>query len=415
MDQPRYFAAPEEYADLFGMIRSYPKFFDDYETIATFGQNRIDTRFDGSPVLISGNDNVTAVVRAIPEQRNAPIVIHLIDNGLEPKPFTLSIDPARCYGDNAIAINLLTPPKYDAAAHTEAEQTKNFSKLVERNVLGKGCVHTVSIPKLDPWGIVVINLVSPEPAQVWPPFISAENSTLGQDKVTVRLESPTKSSSIFYTVDGTTPTAASRPYSRPLVIDREATLRAVTIKGKDASRPSTTNYKTIDRKKMLKPDAIPNLVLWLVADDLNNAKLRGNRVRSWPARTGDPMINFLQTLLDGEMSKPPTLVQSAMNRKSVVRFSKDSMLSLAGFSNKFMKGAFTFFMVTRSNDAHFGVCGTSTNGGGGIPRLYITRSGITYNELIGGSVGAFHAPIPSASPPSRITDETLFLRTMTAH
>ncbi len=50
-------------------------------------------------------------------------------------------------------------------------------------------------------------------------------------------------------------------------------------------------------------------------------------------------------------------------------------------SNWGTDGSFTIFMVTRSDNSDFGLSGNGANGSGSVPRLYLSRRGISYNSL----------------------------------
>jgi hypothetical protein len=55
---------------------------------------------------------------------------------------------------------------------------------------------------------------------------------------------------------------------------------------------------------------------------------------------------------------------------------------VAGFANAHLAGMpFTVFLLTRSEDPDFGVCGNGLNGGGGIPRLYLRRGEFNYDRM----------------------------------
>ncbi len=63
--------------------------------------------------------------------------------------------------------------------------------------------------------------------------------------------------------------------------------------------------------------------------------------------------------------------------------------SSAGIANALAGGtAFTAIMVTSSKEAAFGLGGNGPNGDGGIPRLYLTRGGFSYNTLDGVKAGS---------------------------
>jgi hypothetical protein len=87
-------------------------------------------------------------------------------------------------------------------------------------VVTNGKVYVVANGELDVYG-----LFNGEPTAV-APKISPDGGTFAASQ-TVTLSSATSSASIFYTLDGSTPTTASTLYSDPITITTDTTLRAV--------------------------------------------------------------------------------------------------------------------------------------------------------------------------------------------
>jgi hypothetical protein len=87
-----------------------------------------------------------------------------------------------------------------------------------------------------------INLALPVTAT---PTISPASGTFTTAQ-TVTLTDATPSASIFYTLDGTTPTAASTPYTAPFTLTTSATVRAVAIAAGYAISPVAAAMYTID-------------------------------------------------------------------------------------------------------------------------------------------------------------------------
>jgi len=164
---PRYFGSPEDHAHLYAMVRACAIYLDDYEDAAAFGPDIEDGRWaSGKPIAIKdGSGKVYAFARAIPGGVDKPIVIHLIDWAEKPEPFTLSVDPNACFGDQKVTVRLATPVPYDKQAHEAAWETKNYQPLVRWTQISKGLSAPLNIPALSPWGILVIELDKGDAAQ----------------------------------------------------------------------------------------------------------------------------------------------------------------------------------------------------------------------------------------------------------
>lgn len=62
------------------------------------------------------------------------------------------------------------------------------------------------------------------------------------DAQTVEITCATEGASIFYTIDGTDPTAESNPYTQAITISATTTLKAIAVKGEDVSNIATATY-----------------------------------------------------------------------------------------------------------------------------------------------------------------------------
>lgn len=67
---------------------------------------------------------------------------------------------------------------------------------------------------------------------------------------TVTLSSPTQGASIYYTLDGSVPTAASTLYSAPIQIDRDTTIKAIVVSGADVSKVYEFAYKATQQPRI---------------------------------------------------------------------------------------------------------------------------------------------------------------------
>jgi len=157
---PRIFMAPETFADLTGFVRANAEYLDGYEEAAVCGYDLEDSRFgDESPLRIEGGSGtLSAFVRAKPGDATAPVVIHLVEWN-RGAPATIRLPTARFFGASPLKVTLRVPPAYDAALHAKAEAERNYAGLVRETTLPtttEGAWTTVSIPALNPWGILVV-------------------------------------------------------------------------------------------------------------------------------------------------------------------------------------------------------------------------------------------------------------------
>jgi len=157
--QPRYFGRPEAYAGLFGFVRGAARYLDGYEYAGAFGKDiACDLYGETPPVRLKAGRSVYAFPRAVPGDRDAAVVIHLVDWTDAPEPFSLTLLPSAFFGSRALQFRLLTPRPYEAAEHEGAEASKNYDGLVRVDALeasgAKGT--TLEIPALSPWGILVV-------------------------------------------------------------------------------------------------------------------------------------------------------------------------------------------------------------------------------------------------------------------
>ena len=384
---PRYFGKPDDFADIYGMVRHCAAYLDGYEDVAFAMPEVADDRWPQAPLgVVGGSADLNLFVRAAPGKPEEPVVIHCLDMADAPKPFHLSLDPARLFGRRPVTIDLLVPAPYDRGAHQLAEQTKNFKPLVVRKRLASGCVTQCDVPAVAPWGLLVIapaeegtpGLASGVP---WPPSVIADPASKFFSALSVRLQTITPGATIHYTTDGTPPTAASPVCGRPLSFSGDTTVKARSFAGDQASAVTTVTFRrTKAASVQVRPDEVPGLGLWLAADDLLASHRPGDPVGRWTAKAGPAMLTPAAKLYDGRMPTPPVFATHAINRMPAVRFASGTdLLAISNYANENLGGAFTVFMVTCSDDKLFGVCGNSLNGNGGTPRLYLTRAGMTYN------------------------------------
>jgi hypothetical protein len=161
---PRIFIAQEKFADLTGFVRANADVLDGYQEAAVGGYDLQDARFgDDAPVRIEGaSGKLSAFLRAKPGHAHAPVVIHLVERE-QGATTTLRLPTARFFGKNAIKVTLREPLPYDAALHAKAENDKNYRSLIRETTLTTttdGAWTLVSVPALNPWGILVVEKLS---------------------------------------------------------------------------------------------------------------------------------------------------------------------------------------------------------------------------------------------------------------
>jgi hypothetical protein len=178
----RYFGQPKDYADLYGFIRANAEYLDGYERAAFTGPHLPDRQAGNVLMITGGSGGVYAFARTKPQKPNSPLVIHLVDWGKElayqegrfrdhtpfnrmswkrgeKAPFTLKVRIFNCYGNRPFTARLLTPPPYDEKSHWHAEKTGDYAALSQNQPISfkvEKDYACFSIPKLDPWGILVI-------------------------------------------------------------------------------------------------------------------------------------------------------------------------------------------------------------------------------------------------------------------
>lgn len=143
MAEPRYFAAPGDYADLYGFARAAADCLDGYEDAGVIGgPTRTVDYGDTPPISLRTSGKVYASLRARPQEKSAPVAIHLVDWSTRPAPFSVVLQPERFFGDRPLRVRLLTPVPYEKALHAEAERTGQFSNLCRTTLLGEGKKNT---------------------------------------------------------------------------------------------------------------------------------------------------------------------------------------------------------------------------------------------------------------------------------
>jgi hypothetical protein len=216
---------------------------------------------------------------------------------------------------------------------------------------------------------------------VWPPALLADDASRYTSRLQVRMPCATPGATVRYTLDGSEPQADSPVYEQPVEVTAVTTVQArAFLQGQASSTTAATFRPSASPRKPRLPSATPGLRLWLKADDLAGQHTSGAAITRWTAAVGPPMQTEQVKLADGQMASAPTLAEQAIQGMPAVRFANGTdLLVIRNFANEHLARAFTVLMVTCSEDPYFGICGNALNGNGGTPRLYLTRSGLTYN------------------------------------
>ena len=117
-------------------------------------------------------------------------------------------------------------------------------------------------------GIGCRNTVEVEKEKTYASAVTFKAEDAGEAGVKITMETATEGASIFYTTDGTTPTATSNKYSTPLTFNKNAEIRAVAVKSGIENSPVSVGKVSIKTKTVevdkkadeTAPAAVTNLV-----------------------------------------------------------------------------------------------------------------------------------------------------------
>lgn len=178
----RYYGDAADYADLYAMVRASGRYLADYCDAGAVGPdiNSLNRYGDQTPLEISGGSNaqIYAFIRAIPRDEEAPVVIHLVDWSDTAEPFSLKLNHSQFNESGKLRIKLRIPGPYDKRAHVQSElraqamrkpdeplgmaQAAAYQGLVKEiriDAKSHGAITTVEIPKVSPWGMLIIEPV----------------------------------------------------------------------------------------------------------------------------------------------------------------------------------------------------------------------------------------------------------------
>ncbi|MEX1118862.1 MAG: hypothetical protein WEB60_08725 [Terrimicrobiaceae bacterium] len=172
----RYFCKPEDFSPIFGFVRANDRYLTGYCTAGGKGPDFEDNRYATDFPIELTNTNICVVLRAVPKDENAPVVVHLVDwtKGKQGQiPLKLKTDAF--FPGKTLSVKLRTPKAYDPAANAAAEaaaqamrknggmlgaaQASAYESLVEEvdlEAVSDGEWTTITVPALSPWGILVV-------------------------------------------------------------------------------------------------------------------------------------------------------------------------------------------------------------------------------------------------------------------
>jgi len=143
----RFFGTVEEFGDIYRLVGGFPDLFDDHEEVFAVVPD-LEPQFADDlkePVvrLAGPSDDVLVTVRAVPQQANASIVVHLVDWSENPEPFALLISNRLCGGspNRTLYAELLLPD----------DEPNSLAGTLQDNG------HTrFAVPRLSPYCLLVI-------------------------------------------------------------------------------------------------------------------------------------------------------------------------------------------------------------------------------------------------------------------
>lgn len=174
----RYFGKPHDYADLYGFVRANDKYLAGYQDAGAFGPDIEETRYGSiRPVKVNG-EKVYAFVRAVPGDRNAPVVIHLVDWNEKPqgKDIEIVLQDECFFADKQLTCAMYVPAAYNKAEHDRAEKKalamlrpgeklsskqaaafERMSEPVQPRIRHENGKTILSAPALNPWAMLVVS------------------------------------------------------------------------------------------------------------------------------------------------------------------------------------------------------------------------------------------------------------------
>lgn len=139
---PRYYGKPEDYADLYRFVRDNAALFDGYEEAAVAVPGLKDARYSKlPPIEVVGSEDAIALVRAVPGEADAPVIVHLVEWAKTPSPLRLALQTRRFSAGGKLQAKLLRPGQEPLLLPVREE----------------GAEAILEVPPLAPWGIAVVS------------------------------------------------------------------------------------------------------------------------------------------------------------------------------------------------------------------------------------------------------------------
>ncbi|AQQ71129.1 hypothetical protein SMSP2_01494 [Limihaloglobus sulfuriphilus] len=174
----RYFGKPENYADLYAFVRANDRYLSGYQDAGAFGPGLEENPYGAEkPVLIESEEkDIYAFIRAVPGDKQAPVVIHLVDWNQQNKPFKLVLNNKNFFDSDRLSVSMAVPVEYVKSEHDRAEKAAlamleeneklsgrqssafaSFSKTVKLEISKDNSKTAVNVPAINPWAILIID------------------------------------------------------------------------------------------------------------------------------------------------------------------------------------------------------------------------------------------------------------------
>jgi hypothetical protein len=152
----RLFIPPEEFADLSGFVRAMAPFLNDYSTDSVAG-TAFD-EFSENSLSVSGSETLCALAR---RPKNGNCVIHLVEWSNETSKTQLKLNPQKYWnGNRPTEVILWTPLPYEPSIHKKAEQSGDYSRLAQSEIISvrynSDDMAIIDLPHINCWGIITV-------------------------------------------------------------------------------------------------------------------------------------------------------------------------------------------------------------------------------------------------------------------
>ena len=172
---------------------------------------------------------------------NTAYYIQIPDLGEQIKSITMTVSGASKPmdgGSNAATLFFSASESTDAEGTGVASGTGSSSVTIDASDLGLTTGYITAGGGVRIWDIVVTTGAA---ASVAKPTFTPETAEF-ENEVSVSLACETEGAEIFYTLDGTAPTAESAKYEAAFKLTKTTTVKAIAIKGEDKSAVATKVY-----------------------------------------------------------------------------------------------------------------------------------------------------------------------------